>query len=97
MISLKSLFKDRIVREKSISLGNSFELPGLIKTVGRRVTAACFPNLVKFSKRLSQVERFGKYLLIMTKHHGATYTVNYLKTSQLAVQKAVGGYPVKSP
>jgi hypothetical protein len=36
------------------------------------------------------------YLLKMTKHHGSTYTVKYLKASQLALQKKIAGNPFQS-
>jgi hypothetical protein len=40
--------------------------------------------------------RFASYLLVMRKHHGDNYTIQYLKIAQLAVQKKVAGEPLKS-
>lgn len=53
-ISMKSLFKDVVVRDKMITLGNSFELSALLKNVGPRIAASAFPSLVKLTKRLKQ-------------------------------------------
>lgn len=39
---------------------------------------------------------FCSFLLRMTKHHGAGYTVKYLKSCQLAIQKQIAGNPFKS-
>jgi hypothetical protein len=94
--SLKNAFRDNILTKAMISLGNSIELPALVKRLGWRLLAASFPNLVKFSSRLRQLHIFAGYVRAMTKHHGATYTVNYLKASQLAVQKFVAGDRIKS-
>lgn len=48
------------------------------------------PGKVKFANRLVQLHNFGKYILIMRKHHGAAFAVGYLKACQLAVQKRIG-------
>lgn len=43
-----------------------------------------------------QLNKFAVYVLIMTKHHGVTSTVKYLKASQLATQKAIARDRIKS-
>jgi len=40
--------------------------------------------------------RYARYLLVLTKRHGASYVVKYLKASQLAVQKSIAGQPLRS-
>jgi len=39
---------------------------------------------------------FSVFLIRMAKHHGGTYTVKYLKSCQLAIQKRIAGNPFKS-
>lgn len=55
---------------------------------------ATMPRIVKTSKRLVQLQKFGTYLLRMNKHHGGIYVVKYLKSSQLAIQRFIAGNPV---
>lgn len=89
-------FKNNVLVDGMVSLGNSFEFPALIKRLGFRIASASFPRLVNFSSRLKQLHIFAGYVRQMTKHHGATYTVNYLKACQLAVQKYVAGDKISS-
>jgi len=79
-----------------VSLNNSFELLGLIRKIGWRLVATCFSGTVNLSSRSVQAYNFGKYLLRMRKHHGETFTVSYLKASQLAIQKQIGKDRIKS-
>jgi len=39
---------------------------------------------------------FAQYLIKMTKNHGESYTVKYLKACQLAIQKYIAGHPLNS-
>jgi hypothetical protein len=89
-------FKSGYRTDSMVSLGNSFEFPALISRLGWRVLSAAFPRLVNFSSRLKQLHAFAGYVRAMTKHHGPTYTVNYLKACQLAVQRAIAGNGAKS-
>ncbi|QDW65413.1 putative RNA-dependent RNA polymerase [Rhizoctonia solani mitovirus 21] len=66
-------------------------LSDLILGYGWRVIAACFPNKVKFASRIKLLRLFSGYIYQMYRHHGSTQVVKYLKASQLAIQKAVGG------
>jgi hypothetical protein len=93
--SLKA-FKNNILVDSMVSLGNSFEFPALIKRLGFRIASASFPRLVNFSSRLKQLHMFAGYVRQMTKHHGPTYTVNYLKACQLAVQKYIAKDHIRS-
>jgi len=95
-ISLSSLFKDLSSSNTLVSLGNSIELPVLLKRIGYRITLASMPSLRKFSSRLKFLYNFGTFLLRMNKNHGPTLTVKYLKASQLALQKYVAGTPFNS-
>jgi len=88
-VSLKNLFKDQLANGGMVSLGNSFELPALFKRLGWRLVYTCFPKIVKLQPRLSQLNMIQGYLRQMVKHHGASYTVAYLKACQLAVQKRI--------
>jgi hypothetical protein len=82
---------------KLVSLNNSFELLVLIRQFGwRLLNAAHFGKSVKYPTRLLQAYNFGKYLLRMKKHHGASSTVMYLKACQLALQKHIAKDKIKS-
>jgi len=94
---LGKAFRDYVQNDKMISLGNSFELPALFRAYGWRLFVSVFAMPpTKSQKRLLQLGNFGKFLLRMTKHHGAAFTVSYLKACQLAVQRKVARNPVKS-
>lgn len=56
----------------------------------------CFPRIRKITYRLKVLKIFAGYILIVTKRHGADYTVKYLKSSTLAIQKFIAGYPLSS-
>jgi hypothetical protein len=43
-----------------------------------------------------QLLNFGQHLLRMRNHHGSKFVVKYLKSSQLAISKAIAGNPFKS-
>jgi len=97
MYSFKNAFKDNIVHEPMVSLGNSFELLRLCYKIGWRVISACSDNKVSLFKELRVLKGFALYLLQMKKHHGATYTVKYLKSSHLAVQKCISKDWISGP
>jgi len=87
--SLLQSFKDGIRNEPMVSLGNSIELLALVRKLGARVILACASKPVKITKKLNFLITFCKFLFRMTKHHGASTTVKYLKASLLALQKAI--------
>jgi len=97
-LSLKASFSDWLVRDRLISLGNSFELPALFRKFGWRFILICFrtKEIKKITSRLRFLMNFAKYILIMTRRHGEEYSVKYLKSSQLAIQRAVAGEPLSS-
>lgn len=95
-LSLTKAFSDYTQSEKLVSLNNSFELLALIRKLGWRLVAACTFESMNLSSRSRQAYNFGKYILRMRKHHGVTFTVAYLKASQLAVQKRIGKDKIKS-
>jgi len=69
-----------------------YRYPGLTDLVngfGWRVLSFCFPNRVKFTRRLLQLYKFSNYIYLMYKHHGSTQAVKFLKAAQLAVQKSI--------
>lgn len=94
--SLFRSFKDSVITEPMVSLGNLIELPVLFKKLGWRLAAASFPRIVKFNGRLRQGGNFGVKLLRLSRDNGPVYVVKYLKSSQLAVSKAIAGNPFKS-
>lgn len=95
-ISILKSFKDSNVSEPMVSLGNSHELPALVRGLGWRIAYAVFPRTVKVTRRLKQLQTFTRYILIMSKRHGSSTTVKYLKSSTLAIQKYIAGSPVSS-
>jgi hypothetical protein len=94
--SLIKSFKDGIKNEPMVSLGNTYELPALVRQIGARVILACSDKPVKITKRLKLLVTFSKFLFKMTKHHGAGTTVKYLKASLLALQKAISKDRIQS-
>jgi len=95
-LSLRDKFKDQRVTPAMVSLNNSIELLALFRKLGFRLLSACASGPVKYSSRLRQLVSFGRYILTMRKHHGATTTVKYLKACQLAIQKAIAKNGFKS-
>nr|WAY16604.1 putative RNA-dependent RNA polymerase [Rhizoctonia solani mitovirus 123] len=71
-------------------------LSNLFDKVGFRIFGAVFTGKGKFTSRLRQLNFFLMHLLNMRRHHGSAYVVKYLKTSQLALQKAIAGTKVSS-
>lgn len=51
---------------------------------------------MKLQPRIAQLNMFSGYIRQMVKHHGAVYTVKYLKACQLAVQKRIAEDRIKS-
>lgn len=96
MFSIVNAFRNNVHHEPMVSLGNSFELLRLVNQLGWRVILACFDGPITVTKRLQLTKNFAGYLLQMTKHHGAVYTVKYLKTCQLALAKRISNERIKS-
>jgi hypothetical protein len=94
--SLYKSFRENLITDPMVSLGNFFELPVLFKKMGWRVTAAVFSRPVKFKNRLIQLHNFGQHILRMRKHHGDLFVVKYLKAAQLSISKAIAGTRVLS-
>lgn len=91
--SVYKSFRDNLITQPTVSLGNFFELPGLVKKMGWRLLSSSFPKLTKFNGRLRQLHNFTLHLFRMSKHHGPVYVVKYLKSAQLAISKAIAGNP----
>jgi hypothetical protein len=95
--SISNAFKDHLLTEAMVSLGNSFELPVLFKRLGWRIISATFTaRKVKLTSRLRILTNFGSHLLRISRIHGAAFTVIYLKSCQLAVQRAIARNPASS-
>jgi hypothetical protein len=71
-------------------------LSTLFSKIGFRIFGAVFTNKGKYLSRIRQLNAFHVHLSNMRRHHGSVFVVKYLKVSQLAVQKAIAGTPVKS-
>lgn len=92
-LSLKGLSRASLLESPLVSLGNSIELPALIRRVGFRIIPIAFPRKVKFSSRLKQLSNLVPILLRIRKNHGSMYVIKYLKACQLALQKSIAGHP----
>jgi hypothetical protein len=92
-----ALTKEFSVRGKTVlkwlSAGSLADLFGALAW---RLILACFPNKVRLVNRLKVVNMFRGYLFSMYRHHGATYTIKYLKASSLAISKAIGKCKLES-
>lgn len=71
-------------------------LSTLFSKIGFRIFGAVFTGKGKYSSRMRQLYAFLVHLQNMKRNHGSTYVVKYLKTSQLAIQKAIAGTRVLS-
>jgi hypothetical protein len=93
-------FFERIAKNGSLvtlDRGGKFpSLSSLFNKLGYRLFGAVFVNKGKYPSRLRQLYAFLVHLQNMKRHHGAAYVVKYLKVSQLAIQKAIAGFPVDS-
>jgi hypothetical protein len=95
-ISLQSLFKDGIRSEPTVSLNNSLELLALATKLGWRVSLTIFGRKGRTTFRSRQIHNFFNYLLRLNARHGGRYVVAYLKSGQLAIQKAIAGNKLSS-
>jgi hypothetical protein len=70
---------------------------GLFSMFGYKLVSLSLHSITgKIHARVQLFHSFGKYLFIMSRRHGTTYTVKYLKACQLAVQKSIAGQKVRS-
>jgi hypothetical protein len=96
MFSIVNSFRDNVRHEPMVSLNNPFELLALVNKIGFRVILACFNTPVKITKRQNLLVSFTMYLFKMNKNHGEMYTVKYLKSCTLAIQKTISKDVVKT-
>jgi hypothetical protein len=92
---LKALKLDPVEQSYMVSLLNSTEFKAVLKRYGRVFTRILFPTS-KVSSRLLLLTRFGDMLLKINKHHGPLFVVKYLKALSVALQRYIGGRPLKS-
>lgn len=90
-ISLFNLFRDEQRSEPTVSLNNSLELLALSTKLGWRISLTIFGRKGRTSFRCRQIHNFFNYCLRLNRKHGGKYVVSYLKSSQLAIQKAIAG------
>lgn len=95
-ISLKNLFRDEHISEPTVSLNNSIELLALSTRLGWRISLTLFGRQGRISFRCRQIHNFFNYILRLNRKHGGKYVVTYLKSSQLAIQKAIAGNKLSS-
>jgi len=95
---LKGKMKESLSRlTKMISSSDPKGFLDLFKMYGfKLVSLSLHSTTGKIHARVQLFYSFGKYLHIMSKRHGTTYTVKYLKACQLAVQKSIAGQKVRS-
>jgi len=94
--SVYKSFRDNLITQPTVSLGNFYQLPGLVKKLGWRLLSASFPKLTKFNGRLRQLHNLTQHLFALSKQHGPVFVVKYLKSAQLAISKAIAGNPFQS-
>jgi len=78
-----------------VSLQNSQEFLGVLRRYGRLMTRILFEKS-KVSNRLQLITRFGEMLLRLNREHGSAFVVKYLKACTVALQRFIGGQPLKS-
>jgi len=78
-----------------VSLLNSQEFLDVLRRYGRVWTRVLFPAH-KVPSRLVTLSRFGNMLLRLTRHHGPSFVVKYLKALTVALQRFIGGSPLSS-
>jgi len=95
---LKGNLKNKLAKpSRMISSLNQKWFLALVKKWGfRLVSLSLHSTTKKIHARVQLFHRFGNYLFVMSRRHGITYTVKYLKACQLAVQKSIAGQPLKS-
>jgi hypothetical protein len=89
------LFKDIFEAGAMVSLSNLKHLSLVIRQIGDRIISLSMLT-TKVTTRVRGLIRFTNYLVKLNRNHGETFTVRYLKASQLAVQKYIAGSPFKS-
>lgn len=89
------LYKDIYKAGTMISLTNEKHLLLVLRTIGYRIITMCLLS-TKETSRFRMLHNFGKFLIKMTKNHGATYTVKYLKAAQMSIQKRLSGSKLRS-
>jgi len=87
---------NRIIREKLIRLEGDISLSSLMNTVGWKLIILSIGTIKKATSRIRLYHKFSTYILVLTKRHGAEFTVKYLKACNLAISKFLAGEPFKS-
>lgn len=101
-ITISRLYSEstKEIREKLIRLaGESCEqltLAQLMSKIGWKFVVLSLRTHKKAVNRIRLYHKFTTYLLVMTKRHGAEFTVKYLKACNLAISKFIAGEPFKS-
>lgn len=95
--NIKSFFVQRFEREKMVLLDNLMEVSVMFREYMPRILSLAYmrgPARMQGKMRLAW--KFLQYLRAMSKKHGSTYVVKYLKASQLAISRSVAGKPMTS-
>jgi len=97
-INITRVFKrtSEIVREKLIRLEGDKSLSSILNSVGWKFVVLSLGSSMKATSRIRLYHKFSTYILVMTKRHGAEFTVKYLKACNLAVSRFLAGDPVHS-
>jgi hypothetical protein len=89
------LYKDIFEAGAVVDPLNLKNLKLVFKSVSWRI-AYLSRESTRGTNKIRSMHNFAVMIYRMTKHHGATYTVKYLKACQLAIQKRISGKPFTS-
>lgn len=92
---IKSLLAPTYEKSYMVSLRNSQEFLAAFKRYGKVFTRILFESS-KTPTRLQLLTKFGNHILRLTKNHGPSFVVKYLKACTVALQRKIGGTPLLS-
>lgn len=102
VIKITRVFKEssKVIRDRLIRLESKdhkdLTLYQLMSKIGWKFVILSLSTHKKVTSRIRLIHKFSTYLLVMTRRHGAEFTVKYLKACNLALSKFVAGEPFKS-
>jgi len=97
LLSLNKRMKNRLSGKlpTMLSLDNAQVLSTTLNRLAWKVISIA-SGKVRISPRLRRFNKFLSLIIRMNSHHGATYTVKYLKACHMAVQRKLSSQPFKS-
>lgn len=82
--------------DQAIMPGNSKELLGVVRNYALKILSVSFSRTTKLHNRYRSAMNFTRFIVKLDKNHGSKYTIAYLKSAQLAIQRSASSEPVKS-